>query len=230
MIRPRDDVEHNADEEETQTLFQADLEDEEDEDAKGYPHLSVDSQSLSVSRVLSFDQEDEHDPRPSISGLGNARARVSRIDIIPSPLPSAAHAQGDTVTSSGSGSKSVRGLSAQAGAIIVRDHLVVRTLSLTRTLFLLPCVNPGTGCLQGIHNMFIVVPQFLVTGLASIIFALIDPQKSVLHGHHAGNTQGDAVGRLLTRSDEARPDSTVIIFRFVFSVLFLIWYFLNQLV
>ncbi|TBU52093.1 MFS general substrate transporter [Dichomitus squalens] len=33
------------------------------------------------------------------------------------------------------------------------------------------------GIIIGIHNIFIVIPQFIMTGLASIIFALLDPTK-----------------------------------------------------
>lgn len=40
---------------------------------------------------------------------------------------------------------------------------------------------------QGIHNIAIVVPQFLVSAITAIIFALFDPGKSVLHGHHPGS-------------------------------------------
>ncbi|KAH7929288.1 MFS general substrate transporter [Leucogyrophana mollusca] len=50
-------------------------------------------------------------------------------------------------------------------------------------------LSSQAGVILGIHNMFIVVPQFLVTGLSSIIFAIFDPEKSVLHGHHPGNTK-----------------------------------------
>jgi solute carrier family 45 protein 1/2/4 len=39
---------------------------------------------------------------------------------------------------------------------------------------------------QGIQNIFIVVPQFLVTGMTSLIFAILEPHKSVLHGDHPG--------------------------------------------
>ena len=39
---------------------------------------------------------------------------------------------------------------------------------------------------QGIHNLFIVIPQFIVTGVSSIIFAIFDPDQSVLHGGHGG--------------------------------------------
>jgi len=46
---------------------------------------------------------------------------------------------------SGSARKSTNGLSSQAGAIL------------------------------GIHNIFLVIPQFLVTGLSSLIFAVLDP-------------------------------------------------------
>jgi len=43
------------------------------------------------------------------------------------------------------------------------------------------------GVILGLHNVFIVIPQFLVTGLASIIFALLDPTKSVIH-HPSANS------------------------------------------
>jgi solute carrier family 45 protein 1/2/4 len=74
--------------------------------------------------------------------------------------------------------------------------------------------------------MFIVIPQFLVTGLSSIIFAIFDQDKSVLHGHHPGNTQPgngtmtpaaqDVTRHLFSRSDElsqTQPNSIAIIFR-----------------
>jgi solute carrier family 45 protein 1/2/4 len=97
-------------------------------------------------------------------------------------------------SSSGSDRKSANGLSSQAGAIL------------------------------GIHNMFIVIPQFLVTGLSSIIFSIFDPDKSILHGHHPGNTQpgnGTATPQDVTRhrfprSDDlvqTKPNSIAIIFR-----------------
>ena len=38
---------------------------------------------------------------------------------------------------------------------------------------------------QGIHNIFIVIPQFLVTGFSAILFALLDPQKPSLPAHRA---------------------------------------------
>jgi solute carrier family 45 protein 1/2/4 len=33
---------------------------------------------------------------------------------------------------------------------------------------------------QGIHNVFIVIPQLIIAGLSSIIFAIFEPGKSVL--------------------------------------------------
>lgn len=39
--------------------------------------------------------------------------------------------------------------------------------------------------MQGIHNIFIVVPQFLVTGFAALLFAIVDPGKPALPGHRA---------------------------------------------
>ncbi|KAJ3795466.1 sucrose transporter [Lentinula aff. detonsa] len=49
------------------------------------------------------------------------------------------------------------------------------------------------GIILGIHNIFVVMPQFIVTGLSSVIFALVDPAKSVLHGSHPGGTLGPAL-------------------------------------
>ena len=76
---------------------------------------------------------------------------------------------------------------------------------------------------QGIHTIFIVMPQFLVTGLSSIIFAMLDPDKSVLHDHHPGNTDAisptsqDPVRGVLAREDgldsAQKPNSIAIIFR-----------------
>ncbi|GAA6010028.1 hypothetical protein JCM11491_005835 [Sporobolomyces phaffii] len=39
------------------------------------------------------------------------------------------------------------------------------------------------GVILGCHNIYIVLPQFLVTALSSIIFAILDPGKSVLGSH-----------------------------------------------
>lgn len=79
--------------------------------------------------------------------------------------------------------------------------------------------------IQGIHNIFIVIPQFLVTGISSIIFAIFDPDNSALHSHHLGNTlpsdgtttppSQDAARQLFTRSDDTRSNSMAIIFRYV---------------
>lgn len=39
--------------------------------------------------------------------------------------------------------------------------------------------------MQGIHNIFIVLPQFLVTFISAIIFYLLEPSRSALPVHHA---------------------------------------------
>ncbi|EGU12923.1 hypothetical protein RTG_00964 [Rhodotorula toruloides ATCC 204091] len=41
-----------------------------------------------------------------------------------------------------------------------------------------------TGVILGCHNIFLVLPQFLVTALSSIIFAILAPHHSVLPAHH----------------------------------------------
>lgn len=87
-------------------------------------------------------------------------------------------------------------------------------------------LSSQAGAILGIHNIFIVVPQFLVTGLSSIIFAIFDPQKSVLHGHHPGSavpvdgtiaTPGDVMRQIISRDEDPSvktgPNSIAIIFR-----------------
>ncbi|KAJ3982178.1 sucrose transporter [Lentinula detonsa] len=59
------------------------------------------------------------------------------------------------------------------------------------------------GIILGIHNIFVVMPQFIVTGLSSVIFALVDPAKSVLHGTHPGGTLGPALNH--TTSEIVSP-------------------------
>ncbi|KAJ4480223.1 major facilitator superfamily domain-containing protein [Lentinula aciculospora] len=67
------------------------------------------------------------------------------------------------------------------------------------------------GIILGIHNIFIVMPQFLVTGLSSIIFALVDPQKSVIHGVHSGGTLGVALNHtaVVMNNTTARVSSAI---------------------
>ncbi|KIK58055.1 hypothetical protein GYMLUDRAFT_705185 [Collybiopsis luxurians FD-317 M1] len=66
-------------------------------------------------------------------------------------------------------------------------------------------LSAKAGIILGIHNIFIVIPQFLVTGMSSVIFALFDPGKSALHGH-PGGTLGPAhnatAPALMMRDDE----------------------------
>ncbi|KAK7049408.1 hypothetical protein VNI00_006009 [Paramarasmius palmivorus] len=76
-------------------------------------------------------------------------------------------------------------------------------------------LSAKAGIILGIHNIFIVVPQFLVTGLSSIIFAIFDPTKSVLHGSHPGNTSSsgsinnitNTATRLIRMDEPADPDT-----------------------
>ncbi|KAI3607991.1 sucrose transporter [Moniliophthora roreri] len=95
-------------------------------------------------------------------------------------------------------------------------------------------LSAKAGIILGIHNIFIVVPQFVVTGLSSIIFAFVDPSKSAFHGKHPGNISKsppvanatEAMATLLRRDDSdtileqlqdieasASSDSVVYIFR-----------------
>ncbi|KAJ8507140.1 hypothetical protein ONZ45_g10460 [Pleurotus djamor] len=89
-------------------------------------------------------------------------------------------------------------------------------------------LSAKAGIILGIQNVFVVIPQFLVTGMSSIIFAIFDPGKSVLHGSHPGSTASngtvanvaesarDVASMLLTRDTEpdvGSSNSVVYIFR-----------------
>ena len=47
--------------------------------------------------------------------------------------------------------------------------------------------------LKGIHNIFIVVPQFLVAGFAAVLFAIVDPKKPLLPDHRAPIAPGPSL-------------------------------------
>lgn len=60
------------------------------------------------------------------------------------------------------------------------------------------------GIILGIHNIFVVIPQFLVTGLSSILFALLEPHKSVLDQGHAGHpAAGNVPNKNITEAASA---------------------------
>jgi len=48
-------------------------------------------------------------------------------------------------------------------------------------------LSAKAGIILGLHNICIVIPQFLVTGMSSIIFAWFDPEKSAIHRGKAPN-------------------------------------------
>ncbi|EIW74070.1 MFS general substrate transporter [Coniophora puteana RWD-64-598 SS2] len=95
-------------------------------------------------------------------------------------------------------------------------------------------LSAKAGVIIGIHNISLVIPQFLVTGLSSIIFALFDSGNDV-HGHSThhfvngtdtdvGAGGGDDLARLAVRALTARqegeettategPNAVAIIFR-----------------
>lgn len=65
-----------------------------------------------------------------------------------------------------------------AGLDLVEEDLAVEEVAVKKS-------GGGTaekaGVILGIHNVFIVVPQFLITFLSSIIFFLLDPARTVVH-------------------------------------------------
>ncbi|KAJ7594111.1 major facilitator superfamily domain-containing protein [Mycena floridula] len=71
-----------------------------------------------------------------------------------------------------------------------------------------PNLSSKAGIILGIHNIFIVIPQFLITGLASLIFAIFDPQKSVIQTPPSGDSTITPLPDIPQQSD-----SVVYIFR-----------------
>ncbi|EIN14438.1 hypothetical protein PUNSTDRAFT_117932 [Punctularia strigosozonata HHB-11173 SS5] len=63
-----------------------------------------------------------------------------------------------------------------------------------------------SGIILGIHNVFIVLPQLLSTGFSSLVFAMLDPDKSVLHGDHPGSIKPPFNG-----SSESLPLTTPLV-------------------
>ncbi|KAG8716671.1 hypothetical protein FRC09_015412 [Ceratobasidium sp. 395] len=79
-------------------------------------------------------------------------------------------------------------------------------------------IGSKAGIILGIHNLVVVLPQFLVTGLSAILFALLEPHRSVLHGNHnATIPPGTNITLPLMPREEvendASPDSIGLIFR-----------------
>ncbi|CAE6467013.1 unnamed protein product [Rhizoctonia solani] len=91
-------------------------------------------------------------------------------------------------------------------------------------------VGSKAGIILGIHNLVVVLPQFLVTGLSAILFAVLEPHRSVLHGKHPGNVPPGTnitlpLNILEIREEEtnASSDSIGLIFRQVATALRLIY-------
>ena len=80
--------------------------------------------------------------------------------------------------------------------------------------------------MQGIHNIFVVIPQFLVTGLSSVIFAISEPDHPVLPGHipsglkPAANATLSGNEKVSMSAQAVGTNSVAIIFRWVMSFFF----------
>jgi len=87
-------------------------------------------------------------------------------------------------------------------------------------------LSSKAGIILGINNVFVVIPQFLVTGISAIIFAIFDPNKIVLPAHHGishgavgvptnGTMTGTPAHSLLHRREDnlSTSGSVVYIFR-----------------
>lgn len=107
----------------------------------------------------SMDEQDGAHDRPTNTLMSNASARMSHIQV------------GDLVDEQANGAVEPRkggGLAAKAGVILVSNDL----------FFGFWAYHSLTLHLQGIHNIFIVMPQMLMTAISSILFAILEPRKA----------------------------------------------------
>jgi solute carrier family 45 protein 1/2/4 len=68
-------------------------------------------------------------------------------------------------------------------------------------------LSSKAGVILGIHNIFVVIPQFLVTGISAVIFAIFDPNRSGLPPHH-GAAHGALVNGTVADAGEVPPMMT----------------------
>ncbi|KAI0355283.1 MFS general substrate transporter [Trametes cingulata] len=84
-----------------------------------------------------------------------------------------------------------------------------------------PGLAAKAGIIIGIHNIFIVIPQFIMTGLASLVFFFLDPSKAVPDAVElpplAGNATEPAESELIVRAEALAsgggPNSYAVIYR-----------------
>ncbi|KAF8800152.1 MFS general substrate transporter [Phlegmacium glaucopus] len=161
--------------------------------------------------------------------LGNSRAQLSRVNITSEVVYTPTDVQNGGYEIIPGEQEIIPGeqeTNGRSSGVNGSDRAVSSTLS------------SKSGVILGIHNIFIVIPQFLVSGFAAILFAIIDPQKPLLPDHRAPVAPGpilngtlpavvsrgkDVLENLLlnisTREnieldDSSYSDSVVYIFRF----------------
>ncbi|KAL7284922.1 hypothetical protein ACG7TL_000010 [Trametes sanguinea] len=159
------DVSLAVDEHERQFLVGSDEEDDEDEHRTHHPEPRAASHSLEED-VQSFSSNASMDDEP-------AQAHLSR----PNSRQAARNGGRDDDEDAGLfGNLAAR-----------RSHLDVHSLAPSDDATLhgeeddakpRPGLASKAGIIIGIHNIFIVIPQFVMTGIASLIFLFLDPSKS----------------------------------------------------
>lgn len=61
---------------------------------------------------------------------------------------------------------------------------------------------------QGIHNVFVVIPQFLVTGLSAIVFAIAEPGLTVTDVRTAGDSIVSVNATIAEFAARSQPEPT----------------------
>ncbi|OSD01111.1 MFS general substrate transporter [Trametes coccinea BRFM310] len=159
------DVGLAVDEHERQFLVGSDEEDDEDEHRTPHPEPRAASHSLEED-VQSFSSNASMDDEPAQPHLSRPNSRQA-------------------ARSGGRDEDEDAGLFGNLAAR--RSHLDVHSLAPSDDATLhgddddakpRPGLASKAGIIIGIHNIFIVIPQFVMTGIASLIFLFLDPSKS----------------------------------------------------
>ncbi|KAI0628935.1 MFS general substrate transporter [Trametes polyzona] len=155
--------------------------------------------------VQSFSSDAEMDDEPmhaagrrTSSGerglLGNLGARTSHLDVHSLAQSDGPTLRGNDDDDEVDGTKPRSGLAAKAGIIIV------------------------SRAFAGIHNIFIVIPQFIMTGIASIVFFFLDPSKAAIGAEEAAAAEPPLAADLVERAESLAsgggPNSYAVIYRF----------------
>jgi len=122
------------------------------------------------SRTSSFDGG-----RP-VGTMANAAARHNRTEL---PTHASRHSNGDVHVHFDTHASQDGGIGDDVMERDLVDDVDTEMRGSNRSASRSGGLQAKSGIIIGIHNLFVVIPQFISTGLVSLIFAVFDPAKAV---------------------------------------------------